>query len=85
MRTLVDRFRKPDCAPLSVDSTTEHYISTVAHRASLSCRGTATERTGNATSLCSTARAQITASAHNGYLRIRIPQRILLGGSNIAR
>ena len=55
MRTLVDRFRKI-VRLLSVDSKTGHYISTVAHHASLSRHGTATERTENVT------RAQITVA-----------------------
>ena len=43
-----------DCAPPSLDLKTVHYISTVAHRASLSCHGTATERSENTTTLYST-------------------------------
>ena len=63
MRTLVDRFRKI-VRLLSVDSKTGHYISTVAHHASLSRHGTATERTENVT------RAQITTSADTSAFRI---------------
>ena len=64
MRTLVDRFRKiVRLLSTSVDSKTGHYISTVAHHASLSRHGTAMERTENAT------RAQITTSADTSAFR----------------
>ena len=40
--------------PPLLDSKIEHYSCTTAHRASLSCRRKATERSENATSSCST-------------------------------
>ena len=49
MRTLVN------VPPPSLDSTTEHYISTIAHCGSLSRQCKATERSENATSLRSAA------------------------------
>ena len=75
-KTDSDRWLSKDCAPPSLESKTKHYISTAAYRASLSRHGTATERSENATSSCSTARAHITTptgsilNANNGYLPI---------------
>ena len=40
----------PIVTPPSLDSKIEHYSSTTAHRASLSCQCKATERSENATS-----------------------------------
>ena len=48
------------CATISGFKDRAHYISTAAYRASLSRHGTATERSENATSSCSTAREHIT-------------------------
>ena len=47
--------------PLSLDSETEHYISTIAHCASLTCQRKATERSENAR--CS--KAQAITDYHN--------------------
>ena len=75
---LVNSFHKIAWAP-SLDSKTGHYISTAAHHASLSLHVTATERSENATSSCSTARAHITAptwisimdtSIYSGYVAV---------------
>ena len=54
MRTLVNGFRKIFAPPL-LDSKTRHCISTIAYHTSLSHHGTATERSENTTSSCSTA------------------------------
>ena len=75
MRTLVDSFCKIVRHHRWIQKT-GHCISTVAYRASLSHHGTATDRSENAISSCSTAQAHITTptgsipNAHNGYLRI---------------
>ena len=66
--------------PPLLDSKTEHYISTIAHRASLSRQRKATERSENATS-SRVQQSQITTptgsipNAYNRYLCIPGPQR----------
>ena len=57
-----------------MDSKTGHYITTVAHRASLSRQHTAMEGSTNATSSCSTARpAEHTLPHIPEVYRMRIP------------
>ena len=56
-----------------MDSKTRHYIGAVSHRASRSRLGTATERSENATSPCSTdlsTQYHTYRKYHNGYLGI---------------
>ena len=78
-KTDSDRRLSYDCVPPSLDSKTEQYNSTAAYGASLSHHGTATKRSENATSSCSTARAHITtptasvSNAHNGYIPPYVP------------
>ena len=48
------------CAAIAGFKDRAHYISTAAYRASLFRHGTATERSENATSSCSTSREHIT-------------------------